>query len=367
MHKPRIVVAGGGYAGLAAIRVLHGRDEVDILLVDPSPVHQLIPELPTALREGGSVREHTLPFDDLLKDTGVRRREDAVRRVQSAEKRVVLDSGDEIAFDWLIVCAGSTTRWPPIPGLREHAYPFRTALDAQALRDRLAGHHDLMVVVLGGGLTGVELAGELATQHHVRIVEIASRVLPEVGPGLARYADRVMRQKGVAISPSAKVRRVETNRLLMDGGDAASYDVLVWTGGIAPPDVAWAGVELDDHGYPVADEWGMVASSVFVAGDTYIVRRRGEVVPQSAQLAEEAGAFVARTILARIKDGQAGPPFDPHFKGLLVALDSHRGVGWVMRKGLAVKGYSARALKGLVFSQYRYRLGASFPDATTDD
>ncbi len=365
--KPSIVVAGGGYAGMAALAAFQRRNSADVTLVDPSPVHQLIPELPTALREGGSVGQHTMPFAELLKDTGVSWRQDAVRRVLAAEKRVILHSGGELVFDWLLMCVGSTTRWPSVPGLRNHAYPFRTAVDAQALRDRLAHNDGLMVVVLGGGLTGVEVAGELAARHRVRVLEAAPRVLPEVGPGLSRYADRVLRQKGVAILAPAQVKAVEASRLLMDGGDAISYDVLVWTGGIAPPDVDWAGVDMDDHGYPVPDEWGQVAPSVFVAGDAYIVRRRGEIVPQTAQLAEEAGTFVAHTVLARIRDGRPGPPFDPHFKGLLVALDSHRGVGWVMRRGLAVKGYSARALKGLVFSQYRSRLGASFREASTDD
>jgi len=360
MAKPRIIVAGGGYAGLAAVRAFQHRDEVDVVLIDRSPAHQLIPELPAAFRPGGSVDHHTVPFAALLERSGVRFRLDTLVGVQAAEKAVVLESGRRLAFDWLVVSVGSVTKWPPIHGLRERAFPFRTAADAARLHRRLDGARHLRIVVLGGGLTGVEMAGELAHEHHVQLVERAPRILPEVGPGLSRYAARVLTQNGVRLSPATKVTAVESDRLLVEGAEAIPFDVLVWTGGIAAPPIQWAGVELDAQGYPVADGWGQVAPSVFVAGDVYVVHHDGAVVPQTAQVATEAGGFVARTVLARISGQDPGPPFKPRFKGLLVSLDPTRGVGWVVKEGIAVKGYSARALKGLVFSQYRFRLASAF-------
>lgn len=367
MAKPRIIVAGGGYAGLAAVKAFQNRDDVEVILIDPSPVHQLVPELPTVFRPNGSVRDHTVRFATLLEDDGVEHRQEAVATVEAAEKTVILQSGHRLSFDWLLVSIGSVTKWPPIEGLREHAFPFRTAKDAGRLHERLQGQKGLKVVVLGGGLTGVEVAGELAPEHHVHIVEMAPRILPEVGPGLSGYGTRVLKNNGIQISTSTKVKGVEKGRLLVEDADPISFDVLVWTGGIAAPDIKWAGVELDERGYPKADDWGEIAPSVFVAGDVYIVRRNGQVVPQTAQLAMETGRFVARTILSRITEDQKGPPFKPRFKGLLVALDEKRGVGWVMSEGLAVKGYSARALKGLVFSQYRFKLAAAFPAAPLRD
>ncbi|MGC8488509.1 MAG: NAD(P)/FAD-dependent oxidoreductase, partial [Clostridia bacterium] len=233
MARPRVIVAGGGYAGLAAIKVLRARDDLAVTLIDPSPTHQLIPELPAALRPDGTVREHTVPFSTLLRDSGVVHRTDSITGVRAAERTVVLRSGAHLTFDWLIVSVGSMTRWPPIPGLRESALPFRTAADARHLRERLEGRCGLRVVILGGGLTGVEVAGELAARHQVHVVEMAPRILPEVGPGLSRYGSQVLQHNDVEISTATQVDRVDPQKLVIKPGQSIPFDVLVWTGGIA--------------------------------------------------------------------------------------------------------------------------------------
>jgi NADH dehydrogenase len=363
MSTERLIVAGGGYAGLAAIRALVAGGHPTVDLIDPSPVHQLVTELPDAFRPGGSVDAHVIPFDALLQGTRVTRHQDTVVHVDVRRRQLFMGSGDMLTFKSLVGSIGSTTQYVPVPGLRRHAIPFRTAADARGLQERLTRRTGQRVVVMGGGLTGVELAGALAGDHHVMLVERAARILPGFGPGLAQYAGRILRSLGVVVWVSHAVVAVNAADVVLEGGAVIAYDTLVWAGGIAPSsELSWDGVEVDGDGYPVADGWGQVAPGVFIAGDLWRVAEGGRVFPQTAIMAIEAGRFVGQAMLHWSHGHALGPPFRPHVRGMLVSLDAERGVGWVVNRGLSIRGCTVPLLKNLVFARYRRRLAAAFPE-----
>jgi NADH dehydrogenase len=356
----KVVVVGGGYAGLAAVRGLLGISGARVVLLDPSPGHALMPEMPSALAPDGAVERHVLPFSRLLAGTGVVWRQVRVTSVDGSAKVLVTEDGARESFDWAVVAVGTTTWWPEVPGLRRHAVPFRTAADVFETRRRLLERRRRRVLVGGGGITGVELAGELAAWCRVTLVEAAGRILPGLGPGLARYADRRLRRAGVRVAVGRPIVEVGDGRATLEGGAIAGvdFDVFIWAGGVAPPAVpTLLGVRRDPRGYPVADPWGCVAPGLFVAGDLWIHRHAQGIWPQTAEGAIADGRFVASTIAARVMRGEPGPRFVPSSRGMLVSLDPHKGVGWVVDEGIPVWGRGARLMKDLVFVRYRQAVG----------
>jgi NADH dehydrogenase len=358
----RIVVVGGGYAGLAAIGELQHLSQRDseIILVDPLDGHELIPELPEALRPNEPIDEHIVPFKELFKDSGVTHVKDRVTRAWVKDRRVELEKGKALAYDWLLLAPGSVPAYPPIPGLKDHSLPLRNAYDTFRIKERLHNRPHQRVVVVGGGLTGTEVAGVLADEHDVWLVEARSRLLPSLGPGLARYARERLQAAGVTVMLGQKVTAVQDSLVKLER-DTLHYDVLVWAGGIQPP--AWlsaSDLPVDDGGYPEVSNTGLVTERVFAAGDIWRVYADGQEVPQTAQLASLAGKYAAENLLRALKGQSLLPAFHPSLRGMLISLEPGIGVGWVLRGGIPVRGAPARALKSLSFHQYRLKLSRVF-------
>lgn len=359
----RVAVVGGGYAGMAALPGLLKIPGVEVHLWDPGDGQQLLPELPAALSAGDRVERHVLPFAQLLAGTGVVHHAHAVAEVKPSARLLVDDRGHRQGFDWAIVAVGTDTAWPPVPGLRDHAVPFHSAADAKRLKCALAAAPHGHVLVGGGGLTGVELAGELAPRGPVTLVEAVDRLLPSLGPGLARYGRERLERAGVQVLTGRPIARVDVGTATLEGGQSVPWDVFIWAGGLAASAApAIEGAVRDGHGYAVANPWGQVAPHVYVAGDGWIHRDGDRVWPQTAQSATADGQFIAEAIGRHVAGEGPGPAFVPSNRGMLVSLDPHKGVGWVVDEGWPVWGYGARVMKDVVFRRYRRtvtaRLGA---------
>lgn len=355
----KVVVVGGGYAGLGVIGELAHVSDVAVHLIEPGDAHELIPELPAALEAHGTLAEHLVPYADLLAGTRVTHHRTHATRVRVDPPVVVTSDGDEFRYDWLVLAVGTVPALPPIEGI-ESAYPLRNAQETGAIKKALDQAKHRRVVIAGGGLTGVEVAGVLAPDHQVVLIEAQPNILPGLGPGPIDYARRRLKRAGVEIFCDQRIDRIDPHNVYTKER-SFDYDVLIWAGGIKPPEwLADTGLPLDERGYPVTDEWGQITPCVFAAGDLWKVVIDGDPIPQTAQIAALAGAFVGRTILSRIRGHDPGPPFDPHLKGMLISLDPQKGVGWVLNGGIPVRGYGARLLKDLSFQQYRLKLATEF-------
>lgn len=357
----RIVVAGGGYAGLAALAKLLNEPGARLTLVDSEPGHTLIPELPEALSPGKQVSRRIVSYDHLLKDARVSRIADAIVSINCAQRWLSLRSGEQVAFDWLILAVGTVPAFPAIAGLQKFALPLKSAKDTERIKRHVDKRANQAVVIVGGGLTGIEIAGVLVSRHRVSVVEGSTRLLPGLGPGLAAYAHRRLETAGVHFHLGSKLSEVTADHVIA-GEHRLNYDVLIWAGGIEPP--GWlrdTDLPLDSQGYPVADDTGEVADQIYVAGDLWRIRGYDKRwIPQTAQIAEQAGAYVGTVIGRRLYHDYPLPTFHPQLRGMLVALNPGKGVGWVYHGGLAVQGYSARWMKRMVFRQYRRGLARAF-------
>lgn len=300
MTRTHVVVIGGGYAGvLAANRLQDGRD-VAITLVNPRPkfverirLHQLA--------VGGD--DATEPYDTLLGD-GIRLLVDGAEQIDANARRVQLASGATLDYDYLVYAVGSTGGTPAsVRGAAEFAYPIAEFEGAQRLRRRL---QDVPlaapIVVVGGGLTGIEAAGELAGAGR-NVTLVTDVVGASVGPQARRSVVKALTKLGVTIvdRPDILVDTVTADSVFLADGNSLPAAVTVWTAGFGVPGLAAAsGLTTDQLGRLRTDETltSVDDPRIVAAGDA--ASPSGIPLRMSCQSAGPLGIQAAETLLARI-------------------------------------------------------------------
>jgi NADH dehydrogenase len=373
--RTRIVVAGGGVGGLAAARHLDrklgDREDVEITLVNRDNFFLLTPLLFEACSGVIELRHCAQPIRPCL--DGVRFIEATVDKID-VERRVVraviADGGvQELPFDHVVVALGAMTNLSLIPG-SENARTFKTVADALLLRnhvveqleradvetDRGRRERMLTVVVIGGGLVGVELLGELTAffadelRYYPRIAreelrfhlfEAGDRLLPESKRFIAEYAERTLRRRGAELHVGVPVRAIEPDVVRWDGG-AVNANTIVLAAGIVPNATAAAtNVTRDRKGRIVTEATLRSVSDehVWAFGDCASTPGPdGKPYPALAQHAVRAAKVVAGNIAA-VVHGRAPKPFVFHTLGLMAALGHTRAAADV--RGLRLTGFPA--------------------------
>src|ERR1700731_2308561 len=255
--RTHVVVVGGGYSGTLAANRLRQRADVDITLVNPRPVfverirlHQLVADTNAAIAD----------YDTLLGE-GIGLVVDAVDRIEAADRRLVLASGAELDYDYLIYTVGSTGAMPlTVPGAAEFAHSVADLESAQRLRYALA---DLPlaspVTVVGGGLTGIETASELAELGRPVTLVCGSILGPSLSSRGRRSVATQLRGLGVNVLESAskpiRVSQVRWDAGVLTDGAVLPSAATVWTAGFAVPDLAArSGLSTDALGRLLIDE-----------------------------------------------------------------------------------------------------------------
>lgn len=305
-----VLIVGGGYAGLHAARAATQRDAA-VTVLDPTGRHDFVTRL-------AAVAGKTAPRRDASRSlvsfghptiTG--------RVVRVTDGSVELDDGRSLVADAVVVCTGSAPTEPDIDGI-EHARDLRSADDALALRDELEAAD--AITIIGGGATGVQLAGAVSASEvvgTVRLVEAESRLLSTMAESSSEGAARILLDRGVDVRTGASVERITRTGAVVDGESLRG--LVVWAGGFTPRS---DGVDapLADDGRVVVDEFLTVSGMhrTFAAGDVAAhVDGDGEPLPMSAQVAVQAGEAAGANAARRV----AG-------RDLEAASLSHRG--WVL-------------------------------------
>jgi NADH dehydrogenase len=315
---PGVLVVGGGYAGLHAVRAAE-RSGVAVTLVDASPDHSFVTRL--AAVAGGTAPESdaAIPLDDLV-DTVLVGRVSAV-----GDGWIRLDDGRTVQADAVVVTTGAGTSQPPIPGL-ELAGTLRTAADARALRGRIADAD--AVVVVGGGASGVQLAAAAAQAHPtttVHLVEAGTSLLSGLAPTLGRNAARILDERGVHVHLGTTVDEISEEGVHTSQGRIAG--LVVWVGGFTA-DASTLGLPVDAAGRVLVNDDLSVPSMerTFAAGDIAAhTDGDGEPLPMSAQVAVRAGTAAGRNAARRTK-GSATRPVQLSQIGWVMDLGGGRGL-----------------------------------------
>ncbi|CAJ1499485.1 NAD(P)/FAD-dependent oxidoreductase [[Mycobacterium] holstebronense] len=298
MTRIQVVIIGGGYAGTLAANRLRQHPDVDITLVNPRPafverirLHQYVAGTGTA----------TIDYPELLGD-GVRLLVDSATRIDAADRRIQLASGTVLRYDFLIYAVGSTGAiTPAVPGAAEFAYSISELEHATRLLARLtAVAPDAPVTVVGGGLTGIEAASELAGQGRPVTLVCGEMLGPSLHAAGRRSVAKALRKLGVDVR-EAVVAEVRADALVLRDGTVLPSAVTVWTAGFGVPDLAAAsGLATDALGRLLTDETLTSVDNpwIMAAGDA--VAPSGQPLRMSCQAALPLGAQAANTVLARI-------------------------------------------------------------------
>lgn len=401
----RVLVVGGGYAGLVAARALQARlpggarggrhlgsaDARDgiarITVVDPQAHMTYQPFLPEAAAGAIEPRHLTVPLRRVLRRCDVIT--GAVAAIDDARRRAVvsLPAGGtrEITYDVLVVAPGAAPRRLPVPGLDERAHPFRSVTDALALREHVLSRLDaaasttdpaerrrlLTFTVIGGGFAGLEVLGELedmtrrAARHqpgHIPgeirwvLLEAAGRIMPEVSPALAARVHAQLLRRGVEVRVGARITSAHGGNVVLSGGASFATDTIVVAAGSVPnPLLERTDLPLDPRGRVRCATTLQVRdrAHVFTAGDcaavpdvTVPASRDGEpaTTAPTAQHAVRQARLLARNVDAFLA-GRLLHGYRHTNAGAVAGLGRRRGAAQIGR--LRLTGWPAFVLHRL--------------------
>jgi NADH dehydrogenase len=370
--RPEVVIVGAGFGGLAAAQALGGTD-LEVTVVDRLNYHLFQPLLYQVAMAGLSATDVAYPIRRILRHhTNVEVLLDEVRQLDLARRRVHLADGIELAYDYLIIAAGAETSyfghddWAPVaPGLKdlEDAFEVRrrvlSALEAAERTDDPEEKRRLLTfVVVGGGPTGVELAGAIAdlsreilhedfrrvkpSETRVVLVEMADRILTPFEPRLSESARLQLQELRVEVRVGVRVERIDRDGVLV-GGEVIHCRTVLWAAGVRPnPLAAGLGAARDRAGRIIVEADCSVPGhrEVFVIGDMAALTPAGASAPLPgiSPVAIQEGRAAARNIL-RAKSDLPSEPFHYFDKGFMATIGKARAVAKLGR--LRLTGFIA--------------------------
>lgn len=385
----QIVVLGGGYGGVLTAKKLakrlKKRRDVRIVLIDKNPFHTLLTELHEVA--AGRVDESNIKIG--LKDIfGGFRNVDVVQdNIVNADfaARTLTGERQTYTYDYLVIGTGSKPTYFGIPGAEQFAFSLWSFGDAVRLRDHTmnmfrqaacetdpAKRRELLTfVIVGGGFTGVEMAGELAEfvkrlckengideqDVTIHLADMLPTILPNLPKPLIEKAVKRLNRMGVVISTNSPITEVRENGVTVGGRDIASRTV-IWTAGIEGSDLAGT-IDADKQARNriITNDKLQLPNhdNVYVVGDNifYIPEGEEKPVPQMVENAEHSAPLVVHNIVADIAGGTK-KSYKPAFHGMMVSIGSRYGVASVgtPKRRMNLTGFWAMAVKHLINMWY---------------
>jgi NADH dehydrogenase len=316
----QVVVLGSGYAGAGTVRSLERSldDEAEITWVSDIDYHLVLHESHRCIRDPG-VREHvTIPIED-IKSPGTRFMQARVTGIDTERRVVELEDG-ELDYDYVLVGIGSRTAFFGIEGLQKHAHTLKGLDDALAIHDDLkqaareaTPEAPAQVVVGGAGLTGIQVAGEIAEFRDERgapveitLIEGLDEVFPGNDPSVQSALRSLLEKRDVDIVTGEFIGEVDEKRVHIADNGSYDYDMLVWTGGITGcEELESCQVEKDERNlrFEVDQTFQTSDERVFAIGDAALIEQRDDDhAPPTAQAAWQAAEVAGENIARAIRD-----------------------------------------------------------------
>lgn len=313
MKKQHIVVVGGGFGGTKAALELSDDQRFKVTLVTDRPNFRYYPTL-YRTATGGKKENSTIPLADLFEGKKVSIIQGQATTLDRKAKVLSLSDGRTVSYDTIVLGLGVVTNYFGIPGMAEHSFSIKSIDEIirfkQHIHQQLVdeGRPDVSYVIVGGGPTGIELAGELPgymkeimekhnIKHkavHVDLIEAAPRLLPRMPRDASRMITRRLKKLGVRVRTGQAVQALSADDLTVNGKPIRSHTV-VWTAGVTNhPFFRDNGFTITSRGKVATDMYLQADDSVFVIGDNANTPYSG-----MAQTALLDGMYVADTIKRR--------------------------------------------------------------------
>jgi NADH dehydrogenase len=383
MQKQKVLIVGGGFAGVKAALELANNNYYDVEIISDAPDLRYYPTLFHSAT-GAPRRNSSIPLAFIFKNTNVGIHLGAAVSIDRQSKQIITSDKKSYSYDYLILALGVVTNYFNIPGLeklsfsiksQDEALRFKKHLHSQLIDERKP---DLNYVVVGGGPTGIELAGALpsyldrimrihglpARKIHVDLVEANARLLPNLPLTVSRDVQKRLEKLGVTVMTNRKVEGLNADGLTVNGKPIASHTV-VWTAGVTNnPFFANNHFVLMGRGKVAVDVYLQSEPNIFVLGDNANTPYSG-----LAQTALVDAEFVANNLLRRAsnKDYKSYVakkpitviPAGPNWAAVVWGNTRMRGLlGHVMREGGDIVGFhdieSWKATADQYLSEYLY-------------
>lgn len=324
MSKKRVVIVGGGFGGVKAALSLADSKIFDITLVSDHADFRYYPSL-YRTATGGRRMLSSMLLSELFESKKIELVRDTVTNLNREKKFITTTTNKEIAYDSLILAMGVMTNYFGIEGLKEYSYGIKTLKEAERLKRHLhdqiiaTNEPDLNYVVIGGGPTGVELAGSLSEylrhltiKHqtknrkiHIDLVEAAPRILPRMPIDVSRSVTKRLRKLKIKIYVKTAVQAQSAEMLMVNGKKIKSHTV-IWTAGVTNnPFFKVHDFQLGQAGKVRVNQYLLAEPDIYVIGDNADTPYSG-----MAQTALHDGTYVAKS-LVRIAEKKEPKPYHP--------------------------------------------------------
>jgi NADH dehydrogenase len=352
-----VVIVGAGFAGQAAVAGLR-KAGLRVTVIDKNLYSTFQPLLYQVATGGLNPGDVAYPVGGFTAKRHARYIRDELTEIDQESRVVRLESGREIGYDYLVLATGMSANYFGTPGAEENTFGLYTRADSIVLRDHIMngfemlsadpdGEREFSVTIVGGGATGVELAGTLGELRsdvlratfpevdperlHIRLVEMAPELLMPFASKLRAYTKRQLEDRGVDIRLNSRILEVTPDHVILADGTTLPRDLTVWTAGVAAARsvIDW-GLKQGRGGRLLTGPDLRVEGSdrIFAAGDMALYEP--EPSPQLAQPALQEGKHVAQQII-RLVNGQPTEPFHYHDKGTMATIGRRSAVVQLQR------------------------------------
>ena len=361
MNKPKVVILGGGFGGLAAARALYKSAEVTV--VDRHNFQTFLPLLYQVSTAGLAADHVAYPIRGALRKTDIKFRMGSPILIDHKNKEVKLDSSEVLNFDHLIVALGSVSADFGIPGVNEYALGMKTVHEALTIRAEIMRRFEdlcrfeddtkLSISVIGGGPTGVEMAGAIAelirgplksdkadaaANINISLIEAGPRLLPTFAPSLSERTKKDLEKLGVKVMLNIPVKAIEHRKITLNDDSVINSEITIWAAGVKGSD-AMAQLSLPTTGNRIAVEPTMQVqnySNVWALGDVAgAIGKDGKPLPMVAPVAIQQGKFIAKQI-ARLIANKPLTDFKYLDKGSMATIGRNKAI--VQVRGLKIAG-----------------------------
>jgi NADH dehydrogenase len=380
----KIVIIGGGYAGIYALRELAKNKHIKITLIDRHTYHNLQPEVYDLIANKSNIADVTIDLTTLclgFNHDYLEYKNLIVRNINTSEQKIYTQEQETVEYDYLILATGTRTFFPQaIEGLNnahdikklQWAMFFKQNFENQLfkkIRDEAKSCDDTHVVVVGAGLSGVEIAAEMAYNSKmffkrgnfscdnlkISLISSSTSILPGLSEKLIRISHKRLKSLGINVITNTKLVKMEDDFAHLSNGLKIQNSFLIFTGGVKAVDIeGLEEISKNQRGQILVNEYMQVNefNNIFAIGDMAEIKdAKDEIMPPNVTIARISGINAGKNILKYMANKKL-IKCKPKLDGILIALGGAYAAGDI--KGLfTVKGKIAYEIKKYVFSSYR--------------
>lgn len=397
----QIVILGAGYGGLKVAHILdellfgneslhkeycNFHKDYKIVLIDKNDYHTLMTQLYQPAAGTKELNGSRIPMMRILNERNIKFVKGHIDGVDFENRHVIVNQTEKIPFKYLVNALGNEAEHFNIPGLKENSISLNSLNNAAKIKSRVdkvvadlasATEKQATFVIGGGGLTGVEFAGELADhlqemqyvlkikpeQYKIILVEGSPHLLPGLSSTTYKYAEKALKKLGVEVITADLIKKATAETVYLASGREINYTEFIWAGGIKANGLsAKSGLKTDARGRVEVNEYLQCPEDkhVYIIGDSALVKdpRTGKPVIATAQAAMQHGRAAANNIFADIM-GLQKKPYRPSIIFLLIHIGRNTAVGEAVNKlkFIKLKGSLAVRIKNLIPLKYSFVLG----------